>query len=261
MPTENGKLKLNRPLVFFDLETTGINVGTDRIVEVSFLKLHIDGSREKKSWRINPGIPIPPTSTKVHGISDDDVKDAPKFADIAGEIRNFLQHCDLAGYNILRFDLPLLAEEFARANHEFDADRSVIDVQNIFHKMEQRTLSAAYKFYCEKELVNAHSAEADTNATFEVFLAQLNKYETLPHDVVALHNFSAAQRNVDLAGRIIYNENGVEIFNFGRFKGKPVLEVFRTEAGYYDWMMNGDFPTNTKTVITRLRLKEFNNKK
>ncbi len=261
MPVENEKLKLKRPLVFFDLETTGTNVGSDRIVEVSFLKLNIDGSRELKSWRINPGIPIPPGATKIHGITDEAVKDAPKFSELAGEIRNFLEHCDLAGYNVIKFDLPLLAEEFARAGSDFDAEsRSIIDVQNIFHKMEQRTLSAAYKFYCDKNLINAHSAEADTNATFEVFMAQLERYETLPKDISALHSFSAQHRNVDLAGRIIYNEVGVEIFNFGRFKGKPVAEVFRTELGYYDWMMNGDFPTNTKTVITRLRLKEFNKK-
>jgi DNA polymerase-3 subunit epsilon len=261
-PSENGKLKLKRPLVFFDLETTGTNVGSDRIVEASFLKLHIDGRRELKSWRINPGIPIPPGATKIHGITDDDVKEAPKFADLAGELRSFLEHCDLGGYNILKFDLPLLAEEFARTGHEFEADsRSVIDVQNIFHKMEQRTLTAAYKFYCDKSIVKAHSAEADTLATFEVFMAQLSRYDTLPCDIPALHTFCAAQRNVDLAGRIVFNETGVEIFNFGRFKGKPVAEIFRTEIGYYDWMMNGDFPSNTKTVITRLRLKEFNNKK
>ena len=261
-PTENGKLKLKRPLVFFDLETTGTNVGSDRIVEISLLKMHIDGRREQKSWRINPGIPIPAGATKIHGISDEDVKDAPKFSELAGEFRNFLEHCDLGGYNILKFDLPLLAEEFARAGHEFDADsRSVVDVQNIFHKMEQRTLSAAYKFYCDKALIKAHSAEADTMATFEVFMAQMTRYENLPGDVPTLHTFCAVQRNVDLAGRIVYDEKGVEIFNFGRFKGRPVLEVFRTELGYYDWMMNGDFPTNTKTVITRLRLKEFNNKK
>src|SRR5688572_28221623 len=181
--------------------------------------MHLDGRREQKSWRINPGIPIPPGATKIHGITDEDVKDAPKFAELAGEFRSFLEHCDLGGYNILRFDLPLLAEEFARANCEFEADsRSIIDVQNIFHKMEQRTLSASYKFYCDKTIVNAHSAEADTLATFEVFMAQLERYEALPKDIPALHSFSAQHRNVDLAGRIIYNETGVEIFNFGRFK-------------------------------------------
>src|SRR5689334_21686310 len=164
-PSENGKLKLKRPLVFFDLETTGTNVGSDRIVEVSFLKLHLDGRREQKSWRINPCIPIPAGATKIHGICDDDVKNAPKFSELAGEIRSFLEHCDLGGYNIWKFDLPLLAEEFARAGHEFEADsRSVIDVQNIFHKMEQRTLAAAYKFYCDKNHESAHSAEADTLA-------------------------------------------------------------------------------------------------
>ena len=262
IPTDKKKLKLKRPLVFLDLETTGVNVGSDRIVEVSFLKLNIDGNREVKSLRVNPGIPIPAGATKIHGIKDEDVKDEPKFAELAGELRNFLEHCDLAGYNIIKFDLPLLAEEFARSGSEFDVEgRSIVDVQNIFHKMEQRTLSAAYKFYCDKTLVNAHSAEADTVATFEVFMAQLEKYDNLPKDVNALHSFTAAQRNVDLAGRIIYNENGVEVFNFGRFKGRPVAEVFRTEQGYYEWMMNGDFPSNTKTVITRLRLKEFNKKK
>jgi len=261
-PSENGKLKLKRPLVFFDLETTGTNVGSDRIVEISFLKLHLNGTTEQKSWRINPGIPIPPGSTKIHGITDEHIKDAPKFMDLAGEFRAFLEHCDLAGYNILKFDLPVLAEEFARAGSEFEVDsRSVIDVQNIFHKMEQRTLSAAYKFYCDKSLVNAHSAAVDTMATFEVFMAQLIRYENLPGDIGALHTFSEMQRNVDIAGRIIYDEKGVETFNFGRFKGRPVLEVFRTELGYYDWMMNGDFPSNTKTVITRLRLKELNTKK
>ena len=259
--TDALKLKLSRPLVFFDLETTGVNVGTDRIVEISLLKSNADGTRLSKTWRINPGVPIPEGASKVHGITDEDVKDEPRFNEVAGEVRSFLEHCDLSGYNVLKFDLPLLAEEFARAGLDFSADeRSVIDVQNIFHKMEQRTLAAAYKFYCNKDLTNAHTAEGDTEATFEVLMAQLERYEKLPTDVPALHKFSAAQRNVDLAGRIIYNESGVEVFNFGKHKGKPVAEIFQKESSYYDWMMNGDFPANTKSVITRLRLKDFNKK-
>jgi DNA polymerase III subunit epsilon len=257
----SGKLKLTRPLIFFDLETTGVNVGSDRIVEISLLKLNIDGSRISKTWRVNPGIPIPAGAIKIHGITDDDVKDQPRFSDLGGEIRNFIEHCDLAGYNVLKFDLPLLAEEFSRAGLDFSVDeRAVVDVQNIFHKMEQRTLAAAYKFYCDKDLTNAHTAEGDTEATFEVLIAQLDRYEKLPNDVPALHKFSASQKNVDLAGRIVYNEGGVEVFNFGKHKGKPVLEIFQKESSYYDWMMNGDFPANTKSVITRLRLKEFNKK-
>ena len=255
------KLKLTRPLVFFDLETTGVNVGTDRIVEISLLKLSADGSRLSKTWRINPGIPIPPGATKIHGITDEDVKDKPKFSEVGGEIRLFLEHCDLAGYNVLKFDLPLLAEEFSRTGLDFAVDeRAIVDVQNIFHKMEQRTLSAAYKFYCDKDLTNAHTAEGDTEATYEVLMAQLERYENLPKDVTSLHKFSSPQRNVDLAGRIVYNESGVEVFNFGKHKGKPVAEIFQKESSYYDWMMNGDFPANTKNVITRLRLKDFNKK-
>ena len=261
MTTSLGKLKLTRPLVFFDLETTGVNVGTDRIVEISLLKLNADGSRTTKTWRINPGIPIPAGATKIHGITDDDVKDAPKFGEVAGEIRTFFEHCDLSGYNVIKFDLPLLAEEFSRSGLDFSVEeRAIVDVQNIFHKMEQRTLSAAYKFYCDKDLTNAHTAEGDTEATYEVLIAQLERYEKLPNDVPALHNFSVAQRNVDLAGRIIFNESGIEVFNFGKHKGKPVAELFLKESSYYDWMMNGDFPANTKSVITRLRLKEFNKK-
>ncbi|MBK5286412.1 MAG: 3'-5' exonuclease [Bacteroidia bacterium] len=259
--SSTGKLQLTRPLVFFDLETTGVNVATDRIVEISLLKLNPDGTRNLKTWRTNPGIPIPAGAAKIHGITDDDVKDKPKFKEIARELRTFLEHCDLAGYNVIKFDLPLLAEEFARSGFDFSVeDRAIVDVQNIFHKMEQRTLSAAYKFYCDKDLTKAHTAEGDTEATFEVLIAQLERYEKLPNDVPALHKFSSSQRNVDLAGRIIFNENGVEVFNFGKHKGKPVSEIFVKETSYYDWMMNGDFAANTKSVITRLRLKDFNKK-
>src|SRR5688572_22385899 len=195
--------------------------------------MHLDGRREQKSWRINPGIPIPPGATKIHGITDEDVKDAPKFAELAGEFRSFLEHCDLGGYNILRFDLPLLAEEFARANCEFEADsRSIIDVQNIFHKMEQRTLSAAYKFYCQKNLENAHSAEADTMATYEVLEAQLERYPELQNDVKFLHDFSIRNRNVDFAGHIIFNEKNEEVINFGKHKGKVVTAVLSAEPSY-----------------------------
>ncbi|MFM9051942.1 MAG: exonuclease domain-containing protein [Bacteroidota bacterium] len=253
------ELQLRRPLVFLDLETTGTNVGTDRIVEIALLKVHIGGKKELKVQRINPTIPIPLESSKVHGISDDDVKDKPTFLQLAAELMSFLGGCDLAGYNSNKFDIPLLVEEFTRAGIDFPVtDRKLVDVQNIFHKMEQRTLSAAFKFYCDKDLIDAHSAEADTTATYEILLAQLARYESLKNDVDVLSGFSAMGRNVDLAGRIVLNDDGVETFNFGKYKGKTVRDVFRNEPSYYDWMMKGDFATNTKNVITQIRLKDFN---
>ncbi len=253
------ELKLKRPLVFLDLETTGINIATDRIIEIALLKVHPGGAKESKSYKINPGIPIPPESTKIHGITDEDVANEPKFSEVAQEINTFLGGCDLAGYNSNKFDIPLLIEEFTRYTIHFDlTNRRLVDVQNIFHKMEQRTLSAAYKFYCSKELINAHSAEADTNATFEVLAAQLEKYEALKNDVDFLADFSSVNKNVDLAGRIVMNDKGLEVFNFGKYKGRLVQEVFKIEPSYYDWMMKGDFATNTKTVITQIRLKGFN---
>jgi DNA polymerase-3 subunit epsilon len=253
------ELKLNRPLVFLDLETTGVNIGADRIVEISLLKIHPNGNRDSKTLRINPGIPIPPESTTFHHITDEDIKDSPAFKDVARDIHAFLGGCDLAGYNSNKFDIPLLIEEFTRADINFDlSQRKLIDVQNIFHKMEQRTLSAAYKFYCDKSLENAHTAEADTLATYEVLVAQLEKYDSLKNDVDFLCQFSSITKNVDLAGRIVFNEKGEETFNFGKYKGKLVLEIFKVEPSYYDWMMKGDFATNTKNVITQIRLKDFN---
>jgi len=252
-------LNLKRPLVILDLETTGVNIGSDRIVEIGLVKVHPSGSREVKTHRINPTIPIPAEASAVHGISDADVKDAPTFADLARELFAFLGGADLAGYNSNKFDIPLLIEEFTRVNIDFDiSERKLVDVQNIFHKMEQRTLSAAYKFYCAKDLAGAHSADADALATYEVLLAQVEKYDSLKNEIDYLSQFSTVQKNVDLAGRIVFNDKGQEIFNFGKHKGRLVSDVFRSDTSYYDWMMKGDFATNTKNVITRIRLKDFN---
>ncbi len=265
-------LNLNRPLVIFDLETTGVNVATDRIVEIAILKIFPDGHEELRRHLVNPTIPIPPEVTAIHGISDEDVKDMPPFKEIAGNLNAFLQNCDLVGYNSIKFDIPVLVEEFLRAGIEFDMkSRRFIDVQNIFHKMEQRTLKAAYKFYCSKELINAHSAEADTRATYEILKAQLDRYDgaeytdpsgkvstPVVNDVKALHDFSFYNRNADLAGQIIYNNKGQEVFNFGKHKGKPVEEVFKQEPSYYDWMMKGEFLLSTKKLITAIKLRNFN---
>ncbi|MEO5571787.1 MAG: 3'-5' exonuclease [Bacteroidia bacterium] len=252
-------LKLSKPICFFDLETTGVNVGSDRIVEIAVLKIIPDNIRQIKTMRVNPEMHIPEESSKIHGIYDADVKDAPTFKEVAHEIANFMNGSDLAGYNSNKFDVPLLAEEFLRADIHFDVKgRKLIDVQNIFHKMEQRTLSAAYKFYCSKEIENAHSAEADIVATFEVLEAQLDRYPALKNDVDFLHDFSINNSNVDLAGRIVYNQSKQEVFNFGKHKGRTVDEVFKIEPSYYDWMMKGDFPLQTKQVITSIRLRNFN---
>ncbi len=254
------KLKLNNPLVFFDLETTGISITKDRIVEVSFLKIYPNGKEEIKSRRINPEIPIPPEATQVHGITDEDVKDCPTFKQVAKSLAQQLDGCDLAGFNSSRFDVPMLAEEFLRAGVDFDMkNRRFVDVQIIFHRKEPRTLEAAYRFYCDKELENAHSAEADTLATYEVLKSQLERYPDLVNDVEALSNeFSSFKDNVDFAGRIVLNDKGVEIFNFGKHKGKSVAEVLKKEPSYYSWMMDGDFPLNTKQELTRIRLKQMN---
>jgi DNA polymerase III subunit epsilon len=253
------ELNLKRPIVFLDLETTGTNVGVDRIVEIALLKIFPNGSKDSRLHKVNPTIPIPEETSKIHGIYDKDVKDAPTFKELSAEINTFLGGCDLAGYNSNKFDVPLLIEELTRCDIHFDLlTRKLIDVQNIFHKMEQRTLAAAYKFYCNKDLINAHSAEADTLATYEVMLAQLDKYESLKNDVDFLSTFSAVTKNVDLAGRIVFNEKSEEVFNFGKYKGRPVVEIFKSDTSYYDWMMKRDFPTNTKNVITALRLKMFN---
>lgn len=255
------KLKLTRPIAFIDLETTGVNVGSDRIVEISILKLFPDGTRETKTQKINPTIPIPKEASAIHHIEDKDVADAPTFKSIAKSLAVFLDGCDFGGYNSNKFDIPLLAEEFLRAEVDFELKgRKLIDVQNIFHQMEQRTLIAAYKFYCQKELQNAHSAEADIVATYEILEAQLDKYDTLKNDVNFLHDFSYRTNAADLAGRIVFNSKGVEVFNFGKHKDKPVEEIFKKEPSYYNWMMDGDFPLYTKKVITNIRLRAMSNK-
>ncbi len=252
------ELNLRKPLVVFDLETTGVNIATDRIVEFAALKVSPGGAQEWMTMRLNPGIPISPEATRVHGITDADVADAPHFRDVARKIAAFLEGCDLAGFNSMKFDIPILCEEFLRVNVDFDPARHrYVDVQVIFHKKEQRTLSAAYKFYCDMELENAHSSKADTAATYEILKAQLDRYPDLENDIEKLSAFSAFNNNADLAGRIIFNEGGTEVFNFGKHKGKPVEQVFREEPSYYSWMMNGDFPLNTKQVITAIKLRSF----
>lgn len=250
------KLNLRRPLVFFDLETTGINITKDRIVELSYIKVLPDGSDVRKTIRVNPGMHIPEQATAVHHITDEDVKDKPLFKEIAKTLAKDFEGCDFAGFNSNRFDIPLLMEEFLRAGVDFDiSKRKFIDIQTIFHKMEQRTLTAAYKFYCDKDLDNAHSANADTAATYEVLQAQLDRYPNLENDVDFLSKFSSQNRNVDLAGRIILNDNNVEVFNFGKYKGQPVEEVLKRDSGYFGWMMQGDFPQNTKNVLTNIKLR------
>ena len=256
------QLNLRNPLVFFDLETTGINIVKDRIVEISFVKVHPNGKEECKTRRINPEMPIPPESTAIHGITDEDVKDCPTFKEIAKSLAAQIEGCDLAGYNSNRFDIPLLAEEFLRAGVDIDLNkRKFIDVQTIFHKMEPRTLSAAYKFYCDKSLENAHTAEADTMATYEILKAQLDRYpDDLQNDMEFLSKYSSFTNNVDFAGRMVYNEDGKEVINFGKYKGKLVEEVLKNDPGYYSWIMNGDFPLNTKKVLTEIKLRGFNSK-
>lgn len=249
------KLNLKNPIVFFDLETTGVNVGTDRIVEISYLKVYPNGNEMSRTLRINPGMHIPEQASEVHGIYDEDVKECPTFKQVAKEIAADFEGADIAGFNSNRFDVPLLAEEFLRADVDLDMTRrKFVDVQVIFHKMEQRTLVAAMKFYCGKDLTDAHSAEADTRATYEVLKAQLDRYPELKNDVDALAEFSSHTNNVDFAGRIVYNDKGVEVFNFGKYKGIPVQEVFRRDPSYYSWMMQGDFTLNTKQVLTRIKL-------
>jgi DNA polymerase III subunit epsilon len=252
------QLNLKNPIVFFDLETTGINIAADRIVEISYLKIELNGNEVTKTMLINPTIPIPPESTAIHGIKDEDVKDAPTFLSIAKNLAREIEGCDLAGYNSNKFDIPLLAEEFLRADVDIDmSKRKFIDVQVIFHKMEQRTLGAAYKFYCDRDLENAHSAEADTKATYEILKAQLDRYPALQNDMAALADFSSHNKNVDFAGRIIYNDKKVEVFNFGKYKGQAVEEVLAKDPGYFGWLMNGDFPLHTKKVITTIKLRTF----
>lgn len=250
------QLNLTKPLVFFDLETTGINVSKDRIVEISVLKVMPDGTEHKKTWLVNPTIPIPEKVSKIHGIYDKDVKDKPTFKDLAKEILEFFEDADLVGYNSNKFDIPLLVEEFLRAECDFDVkNRRFIDGQVIFFKKEPRTLSAAYEFYCGKKLENAHSAEADVFATYEVLKAQIERYDDLKNDVTQLSKFSSQSKNADFAGMITFNDEGVETFNFGKHKGKPVREVLEKEPGYYSWIMGADFPLYTKKILTPIYLE------
>ena len=250
------KLNIKNPIVFVDLETTGIDIIKDRIVEIAVLKINVDGKEELKVRRVNPEIPIPPETTAIHGITDEDVKNEPSFKEMAKSLAKFIEGCDFAGFNSNKFDFPLLAEEFLRADIDFDLKkRKFIDVQTIFHKMEKRTLAAALKFYCDKDLENAHSAGADSFATYEVLKAKLERYADLKNDVDFLADFSAQTKNVDFLGRIILDEKGVEVFNFGKHRGKSVVEVLEKEPSYYAWMMNGEFPLYTKRVLTGIYLK------
>ena len=253
------QLNLKNPIVFFDLETTGINIAKDRIVEIAILKVDVNGVEEIRTHRVNPTIPIPLQASEIHGIYNEDVKDSPTFKEVAKDIAKFMEGCDIGGYNSNKFDVPLLAEEFLRADVDIDmSKRHLVDVQNIFHKMEKRTLEAAYKFYCDKDLTDAHSAEADTIATYEVLKAQIQRYEELENDIKFLSEFSSFGRNVDFAGRIVYNENDEEVFNFGKYKNVKVVDVLDKDPGYYGWMMNGDFPLYTKNVLTKIKLRSFN---
>lgn len=267
-------LHLKKPLAFFDLETTGINITSDRIVEISIVKVMPNGEQFIKTTRINPTIPIPIESSLIHGIYDEDVKDKPTFASLAQNFAQFLQGCDLGGFNIIRFDIPVLVEEFLRADVDFDVNsRKLIDVQRIFHLMEPRNLSAAYKFYCNKDLEGAHSAEADAMATYEVLKSQIQKYQDvvikdshgkesspIKNDMNALHELTAVQF-ADLAGRITFNDKGEEVFNFGKYKNVRVTDVFDKDPSYYDWMMKGDFALNTKKKLTEIKLRKFNQKR
>ena len=254
-------LKLTRPICFFDLETTGINISKDRIVEISVLKVFPDGKEESKTWIVNPEMKIPKEVTAIHGISDEDVLGKPTFKELAKEISNLIKDSDLGGFNSNRFDIPLLAEEMLRADLDFDMKNKLsVDVQTIFHKMEQRTLTAAYKFYCDKNLEDAHSAEADTNATYQVLKAQLERYEQLENDTKFLAEFSSRKQFADLAGFISYNKNKEECFAFGKHKNKRVVDVLKEEPGYFGWLLNADFPLYTKKVLTAIKLRNFNNK-
>ncbi len=252
------QLNLKNPLVFIDLETTGIDIVNDRIIEIAVLKVFPDGREELKVRRINPTIPIPPEATAIHGITNADVQNEPTFKEVAKSLANFIEGSDFAGFNSNKFDFPLLAEEFLRAEVNFDMrKRKFIDVQTIFHKMEKRTLEAAYKFYCDKNLEAAHTAEADTMATYEVLKAQIERYPDLSNNVDALSEFSSHNQNVDFAGRIVYNDKGIETFNFGKYKGVPVKDVFAKDPSYYSWMMQGDFPLYTKNILTALYIQHM----
>jgi DNA polymerase III subunit epsilon len=254
-------LQLTNPIAFFDLETTGVNLSADRIVELAIVKLMPDGTRVTKRKLINPGMPIPTGASDIHGITNEMVKDAPAFKDVANEVKQFLDNCDLGGYNSNRFDIPLLMEEFLRAGIDVDfSKRNMVDVQHIFYMMQPRTLSAAYEFFCNKTLENAHSAEVDILATIEVFEAQLAKYEKLGNTVESVVNCIGQEKIIDYARRFVYNDKGVEVFNFGKHKGIPVVDVFKKDPQYYDWMMKGDFAMHTKKVLTEMYKNAMLNK-
>jgi DNA polymerase III subunit epsilon len=268
------ELNLKRPIVFIDLETTGLNIATDRIIEIAALKIEPKGTKTQFVEVVNPGIPILPQSTAFHGFKDSDVQDKPSFKEIAPRLLDFIKGCDFGGYNSNKFDIPLLAEEVLRAGFEFDMkNRNMVDVQNIFYRMEQRTLKAAYKFYCNKTLRNAHSALADIEATYEIMKAQVERYQNadfedlfgnisqpIINDIKRLSEFTNFHRSADLAGQIIYNEKGEEVFNFGKYKGRGVEETFEKEPQYYDWIMNADFPLYTKKVFHTIKLRKLTNK-
>ena len=255
------ELKLHRPICFFDLETTGTDICKDRIVEISILKVYPNGNKESRTWLVNPERPIPPATTAFHGITDDKVANEPAFRQLSHQIYNMIKDSDLGGYNSDRFDIPLLSEELLRAGVDFDMKNRVsVDVQTIFHKKEERTLSAAYKFYCGKTLENAHTAEADTIATYEILKSQLDRYEDLENDIKALSEFTTRKKAVDFAGFIVLDDNGDEVFTFGKFKGVKVETVLEQEPGYYGWFQNADFPLYTKKVLTGIKLRKLNNK-
>lgn len=255
------ELKLNRPICFFDLETTGIEVAKDRIVEISIFKVFPNGTTESKTWLVNPTIPIPPQTTAVHGITDEKVANEPTFKELASQVHNMIKDSDLGGYNSDRFDIPLLAEELLRAEVDFDMKNRVsVDVQTIFHKKEERTLSAALKFYCGTNLENAHSAEADTMATYEILKAQLDRYDDLDNDIKWLSEYTTRKKSVDFAGFIALNKEGKEIFTFGKNKGQLVEDVLEKEPGYYGWIQGADFPLYTKKVLTAIKLRKLNTK-
>ncbi len=255
------ELKLNKPICFFDLETTGVDVAKDRIVEISIFKIYPNGNKESKTWLVNPTIPIPPQTTALHGITNEKVANEPTFKQLASQIYAMIKDSDLGGYNSDRFDIPLLAEELLRAEIDFDMKNRVsIDVQTIFHKKEERTLGAAYKFYCKKELENAHTAAADTEATYEILKAQLAYYPDLQNDMKWLSEFTTRKKIADFAGMIAFDKDGDEIFTFGKHKGIKVAKVLETEAGYYSWIQNADFPLYTKKVLTAIKLRKLSTK-
>ena len=252
------ELKLSKPICFFDLETTGIDITKDRIVEISILKVYPNGNKESKTWLVNPTIPIPKAASDVHGITDERVAGEPTFKELAKQLHNMIKDSDLAGYNSDRFDIPLLAEEMLRAEVDFDLGNCVsVDVQTIFHKMEQRTLSAAYKFYCGKDLIDAHTASADTNATYEILKAQLDRYDNLENNIKKLSEFTYRKQIADFAGFIGYNDKGEEIFTFGKHKGKRVEDIFDEEPGYFGWLLGADFPLYTKKILTAIKLRKL----